>query len=65
MTKPGYKTTEFWMTLVATLIGMLYASGVVAPEGTSALEKVVAFVAALLVATGYTVSRGVAKSHAP
>ena len=27
-TKPGYKTTEFWLSLLATLLGFLLASGV-------------------------------------
>lgn len=59
--KPGYKTTEFWLTLVSTLLGLLFASGVIAPEGTDGLSKAFAFVATALTTMGYAVSRGLAK----
>lgn len=57
--KPGYKTTEFWLSLVATLIGLLWASGLIS-EGSTA-DKVIGFVAAALGQFGYAVSRGLAK----
>ncbi len=60
--KPGYKTTEFWMSAVAVLIGLAYGSGAIAPEGTSGIEKAVALVAGALAAFGYSWSRGAAKS---
>jgi hypothetical protein len=60
-TKPGYKTTEFWLSTAAIVIGLLYAAGVVAPEGTDALSKAIAFGATALAALGYSVSRGLAK----
>lgn len=60
-TRPGYKTTEFWITLLVTIISTLYASGVISPEGGSPTAKVIAFIAAALASLGYTVSRGVAK----
>ncbi len=28
MKKPGYKTTEFWLTVVAAVAGLIIASGV-------------------------------------
>lgn len=59
--KPGYKTTEFWLTFAAMLIGTLYASGVISPEGASPTAKVIAFIAAVLASLGYTVARGAAK----
>ena len=55
-TKPGYKTSEFWLSLAAVVVGLLYAAGVVA-DG-SAFDKVLALAASLLGALGYTVSRG-------
>lgn len=62
MKKSGWKTTEFWLASVATLVGILYASGVVSPDGASGLEKGVAFVAAALASLGYSHSRGKVKS---
>jgi hypothetical protein len=57
--KPGYKTSEFWLTAGATMIGLAIASGVI-PE-TGVWPKVVALVTAAFTAMGYTVSRGMAK----
>jgi hypothetical protein len=57
--KPGYKTSEFWLTLGATVVGFLIASGVI-PE-TGVWPKVVALVTAAFTAMGYTISRGLAK----
>ena len=57
--KPGYKTSEFWLTCLATLVGMAIASGMV-PE-TGVWPRVVALVTAALTSMGYTVSRGMAK----
>lgn len=59
--KPGYKTTEFWLTSVASLLGLLFASGIIAPEGTDGLSKAFALIATALTAMGYSVSRGLAK----
>ena len=57
--KPGYKTTEFWLTAGATFVGLAIASGVI-PE-TGIWPKVVGLVVAAFTAMGYTVSRGMAK----
>tara|TARA_R110000824_G_scaffold105995_6_gene250574 strand:+ start:1370 stop:1582 length:213 start_codon:yes stop_codon:yes gene_type:complete len=61
-TKPGYKTTEFWLSAAAMLIGLAYGSGLLAEAGTSGIEKSVAFVAAALAALGYSASRGSVKA---
>ena len=53
--KPGYKTTEFWMSAGATVVGLAIASGVI-PE-TGVWPKVVALVVSAFAAMGYTVSR--------
>ena len=55
--KPGYKTTEFWLTTACTICGLLFASGVVSPEGTDAGSKAAALIASVLAAMGYSVSR--------
>lgn len=61
-TKPGYKTTEFWLSLVATLIGFLMASGVMdqVPED-SLWSKIVGGIVAALAALGYNASRSKVK----
>jgi hypothetical protein len=53
--KPGYKTTEFWMSMIAVGIGAVAASGAFGLEGTSA--QVIGLVEAALVALGYTGAR--------
>jgi len=57
--KPGYKTSEFWLSLGATLASFVLASGAV-PE-TGVWGQVAALVTAAFAALGYTVSRGLAK----
>lgn len=53
--KPGYKTTEFWLTLLAAVVTALYSSGaIVNPR----LVGVIGLVATVLGALGYTVVRG-------
>ena len=58
-TKPGYKTTEFWMAVAAFAVSALYGSGVIT-EGT-ALDKALAVGAMVLSSLGYAVSRGLTK----
>ena len=53
--KPGYKTTEFWMTAGATVVGLAIASGVVPDTGM--WPKIVALGVSAFAAMGYTVSR--------
>jgi len=65
-TKPGYKTTEFWLSLLATLLGFLLASGVMdaVPE-ESWIAKLVGGLVAVLATLGYSASRAKVKSEAP
>ena len=58
--KPGYRTSEFWLSAAAMIISQLYASGVVG-EG-STLSKAIALVASILTALGYTIARAKAKA---
>jgi len=58
--KPGWKTTEFWMTALATLGGTLLSFGVV-PE-THWAGRLAGAVVATLAAMGYTVARTAAKN---
>lgn len=63
--KPGYKTTEFWVTLIVQILGILVLLGVITPEQQDALAKAVAqgagAIAMALSAFGYARSRGQAK----
>lgn len=64
--RPGYKTTEFWTTVVSQIIGILALAGVIRPSDATILnDAVVQVVGGLMTALatlGYTISRGVAKS---
>lgn len=60
--KPGYKTTEMWLTLLAILAASLLGSGLLVPQ--SSLAKVVSLVATVLAALGYTASRTAVKRAA-
>jgi hypothetical protein len=53
--KPGYKTSEFWMSLFAVAIGAIQASGVVPMEGP--WGQILGTATAALVALGYTGAR--------
>lgn len=57
--KPGYKTTEFWLTVAASAIGLLLASGMI--HAGTPIDRVVGLAASVLGTLGYTVSRGIAK----
>lgn len=52
---PGYKTSEFWLNLLAVLLTAFLASGVVTE--TSNAVKVVGYVLSVLAALGYTAAR--------
>ena len=65
-TKPGYETTEFWLSLLATLLGFLLASGAMdaVPE-ESWIAKLIGGVVAVLATLGYSASRAKVKSETP
>ncbi len=52
--KPGYKTTEFWLSLLAVLLGALLGSGLL-PGGPP--TQIAGMVATLLGAMGYSYQR--------
>jgi hypothetical protein len=58
--KPGYQTTEFWMTAGATVVGLAIASGVIPTTGY--WPSIVALIVSAFAAMGYTVSRTVVKN---
>lgn len=57
--KPGYKTTEFWLATAAMIVGALFASGVFPAE--SGGERILGLAASILASLGYTVSRTMVK----
>lgn len=59
--KPGWKTTEFWLTTFTVLASLLWGADVLDPDVAGTANKVFGFVVAALGAVGYTVSRGLAK----
>ncbi len=58
--KPGYKTTEFWLTAVAQVVSVLVASGIVPTEGPWA--QAVALVTGVLATLGYQAGRAKVKA---
>ena len=58
--KPGYKTTEFWLSAAATVVGLAIASGIVPTSGT--WPQIVGQVTGVLGALGSTVSRTAVKN---
>lgn len=52
MEKPGYKTTEFWMTLVSDLLNAAVASGAVPSKGP--WRQIVSTASVALAALGYS-----------
>ena len=61
-TKPGFKTSEFWLAAAAQIAGLVIASGVIAPE--SPWERIVGLVTMALATLGYSASRSQVKSSA-
>lgn len=59
----GFRSTEFWLTAVTALVGLLVLGGIVDPEGTSAVDKAVGLIVAALASMGYSISRGLAKAN--
>ena len=63
-TKPGYKTTEFWLSFIAVVMGFVMTSGVLENAGDdSVVAKIVGGVIAVLAALGYTTNRTKVKNN--
>ena len=59
--KPGYKSTEFWLTLVSVCVGLVLSSGIVT---NSAALQGIGFLASCLASMGYSVGRSLHKGKA-
>ena len=57
--KPGWKTSEFWLTLIANVGSILILSGALPNEHVAV--QVIAGIVAGLSNLGYGISRGLAK----
>ena len=60
--KAGYKSTEFWISLLAVIVGAIASTGII--EDNEFAAKIVGLITATLVALGYTGSRLTLKKHA-
>ena len=60
MQKPGWKTSEFWLSLAAAVLGAFVASGVLPSENL--MMKIAGMALAALASLGYAASRGRAKN---
>jgi uncharacterized membrane protein YccC len=60
--KPGYKTTEFWMTVVTAVITLLIGYGIMSSEeGELWLGLVAALLPAVIAVASYSISRSIVK----
>ena len=59
--KPGFKTSEFWVTVIVAAASLAWGAGIIDPAGSSGADKTFGFIVSALSALGYTVSRGLAK----
>jgi len=57
--KPGYKTTEFYLTILSIVCGLLMSSGLIMDGGTA--HQIIGILAAALASAGYGLARGLAK----
>jgi hypothetical protein len=58
--KPGYQTTEFWLTTAATLVGLMIASGIIPTSGI--WPQIVGVVSSVLSSLGYSIGRSLVKA---
>jgi hypothetical protein len=64
--KPGWKTTEFWVSSILGGLSMLTALGVIGPSEGDYIRGHIqewAIVASAIIAFGYNLSRAIAKHH--
>ena len=59
--RSGIRSSEFWLSSVTAILGIVLASGVVDLESSSTVSKIVGGAVSILAALGYTVSRSMVK----
>jgi hypothetical protein len=62
--KAGVKSSEFYLSLAAVVLGIVISTGVADPDGLGAWDKVVGVICTLLAAFGYTTGRSKVKAAA-
>jgi hypothetical protein len=60
--RAGIRTTEFWLTLAAQILGVIIALGYADPDGVGMWDKIAGLVIVGLGAFGYTVARSKVKA---
>lgn len=64
--KPGFRTTEFWMSMFSQVLGIATLCGAFTPDGAAAvmggMEQMVGGAMMAIPAFGYALSRGKAKT---
>ena len=60
--KPGYQTTEFWLSLAAMILGALVASGILDAIPGEKDDQLVAMAMSVLTALGYSAQRMAVKA---
>ena len=65
--KPGYKTTEFWISVLTAGIGVVAAAGGFTPDQVTATTDLITqgggLIATVAASFGYAISRGLAKKN--
>ncbi len=59
--KPGYLTTEFWMSIGVAIVGLLIGYGVLTSEEADLWLALIAAIIPAIVTVGYSISRAIAK----
>ncbi len=66
-TKPGYKTTEFWLSLIGALTGIAVLLGFVTPEESTQLNTTITAavggVMSVISIVGYAITRAKTKTE--
>lgn len=55
--KPGYKTTEFYITLAGLVLGLLVGNGVLSEENSNVIMQILALLIPALLPVAYTLAR--------
>ena len=65
--KPGWKTTEFWLSIVTAVLGIVVMLGYITPEQSTtlgtAISSIVGGVMTVISTIGYALSRAKTKSR--
>tara|TARA_R100000808_G_scaffold25091_1_gene61744 strand:- start:9168 stop:9401 length:234 start_codon:yes stop_codon:yes gene_type:complete len=59
--RSGIRSSEFWLSSITAILGIVLASGAVDLESSSTVSKIVGGAVSILAALGYTVSRSIVK----